>query len=134
MEGKMTKTYLNTLTPEEIIKRLKNGEVIKTPDGELKLIDGILTKLYDDGDFTISMGLYVDPESDAKFYFEDKEPFKITKAGKYRTRDGRIAYVSYIEASCVGCIDGYDDIVRWSIEGIPFYKDHDCDLVEYIGD
>ena len=38
------KTYLKDLTPEEIIKRLKNGEVVKIIDREsyYKMIDGVL--------------------------------------------------------------------------------------------
>lgn len=131
----MKKTYLNTLKYDEIIKRLKNGEIIHSDSEEtfIKMVDGICVKIFiNDGACNINP--YIVSNSEYRYYFEDKEPFAIIKTGKYRTRDGRIAYVSYIEASCVGCIDGYDDIVRWSIEGIPFYKDHNRDLVEYIGD
>lgn len=136
----MKKIYLNTLTPEEIIKRFKNGDVAKyecedDDPREAMLIDGFIVKKYlarGKSVFEISSGIYIDENDD--YYFEEQEEFKVEKTGKYKTRDGRIAYVSYIEENCVGCIDGYDDLVRWSIEGIPFYKDHDCDLVEYVGD
>ncbi len=95
------------------------------------MIDGILCFYYDNEPYSIGMRIDI---KDDDYYFEEKEEFKVEKTGRYKTRDGRIAYVSYIEESCVGCIDGYDDIVRWGITGIPFYKDHDCDLVEYVGD
>ena len=132
----MKKIYLNTLTPEEIIKSLKNGEVIKTPNGELKIIDGILTKLYYDGDFTINIDFYVDPESkNENSYFEEQEEFKIEKTGLYKTRNGKTAFVSFIgEEDIYGMVDGFEAEFCWHKDGFRLMSiEDDFDLVEYIG-
>lgn len=44
------KTYLKDLTPEEIIQRLKNGEILHpvNPDFYIKMIDGVLCKYFND--------------------------------------------------------------------------------------
>lgn len=112
------KIYLNTLKDEEVIKRLKNGEVIHIEKNsyKIKMIDGmIVEKLEDCTVFGISFT--VDSTND--FYFEEEEPFEITQLGFYKTRDGRKAYISYIDKNIVdrenvfGIIEGEPSPRRW---------------------
>lgn len=94
----MKKVFLNTLTPEEIIRRLKNGEVIKREDrgNDLiyRMIDGVIVQK-DIWDITIGSSFTVDEVDD--YYFEEDEPFIITETGVYKTRDGRKAFVYKIK-------------------------------------
>lgn len=92
----MKKTYLNTLTPEEIIKRMKNGEVVKCRSDNFifKMIDGVIV-LIDKEDMIINDSMVIDKKDD--YYFEEKGQFEITETGVYKTRDGRKAYVYEIE-------------------------------------
>lgn len=96
----MTKhVFLNTLTSEEIIKRLKNGEVVKREDRWDKLIyrmiDGVIVAK-DGTDIIIGDTMVIDKEDD--FYFEEEEePFEITETGVYKTREGKKAFVYEID-------------------------------------
>ena len=115
----MKRIYLNTLTPEETIKRLKNGEVIKSDAEEtiIKMIEGNLVKTFDDGVFILNP--YFISTSEFKFYFEEPEEFKVEKAGIYKTRDGRIAYVTrMIEKRRYGIITGSSNVDTWKDSGI----------------
>lgn len=113
------KTYLKGLTPEEIIKRLKNGEIIKF-DGNnavyIKMIDGIICRFYGDFYFIINGGF----DNDG-FYFETEEPFEIKEAGLYKTRDGKKVFVSCITNECLqpvtGVIQGENNTTSWYLSG-----------------
>lgn len=89
------KTYLKDLTTEEIIKRLKNGEVAKTGNDKdyYKMIDGVICYYCSDGDDGIGTIIYKKSDN---AYFETEEPFEIKEAGLYKTRDGRKVFVSHI--------------------------------------
>lgn len=93
----MKKVYLNTLTPEEVIKRLGNGEVIKKvgDNSTISLINGILVR---------KSGLYAwindnlcISDNESLYYFEEEESIEITETGVYKTRDGRKAYIFRID-------------------------------------
>lgn len=138
----MKKIYLNTLTPEEIIKRLKNGGVIKVRrccEIEYKIVNGFLCRLNAGKLTSISSELFIDDE-DMEYYFEEPEEFKVEKTGKYKTRDGRIAYVSLLYDSgsdykARGIIEGRDTSSSWTLDGLYCIGgETECDLVEYIGD
>lgn len=102
----MKKTYLNTLKPEEVIKRLKAGEVVKKSNVDYwKLIDGIIVMYFHNLRPSIGMDIDLD---DVTLYFEEENQFEITGTGVYRTRDGRRAYVCDIDTNggCTFVIDG----------------------------
>lgn len=86
------KIYLNTLKDEEVVERLKNGEVIHMEgcNCKIKMMEGVIvTKFKDVTQFGMGFAVY----SVNTFYFEEEEPFEITQPGFYKTRDGRKAYV-----------------------------------------
>lgn len=67
--GFKMRIYLKDLTPEEIIKRLKRGEVIKTYYISIKMVDGIIIRFYDNGDYILNDNTYID-RTDNSYYFE----------------------------------------------------------------
>ena len=79
----MTKIFLKDLTLKEIIKRLRKGEVIKNNyiGVLLYVVNGEILSKDPEGTITVCP------------YFEEEEPFEITKTGVYRTRDGKRAYI-----------------------------------------
>lgn len=132
----MKRIYLNTLAPEEIIKRLKNGEVVHIDGSDsntFKMIDGVVCSCYNGKPYCIGVGLDVE---DDDYFFEDAEPFKIEKTGKFKTRDGRIAFVAVVNDDyCYGMICGDAGSKMWRIDGKwTSSEDTENDLVEYIGD
>lgn len=89
------KTYLKDLTPEEVIRRLKAGEVVRYPDSnlEIKMIDGVLCR------FTkheIVYGTYstvcTNGTEYSEYYFETPAELKLEVGKCYKTRDGRKAF------------------------------------------
>lgn len=98
----MKKTYLNTLKPEEVIKRLKDGDVIHKDNSSviIKFIDGVTVKEH--GTIIIyNYMITIDEIND--YYFEEEEKFEITETGIYKTREGKKAFVYEID-------EGDDDI------------------------
>lgn len=94
------KTYLKDLTPEEIIKRLKNGEIVKIEDSKeyFKMIDGIVCRFYDYGDVGIGCSIFKDPND---VYFETEEPLTFEQGKFYKTREGKKAYISRITTTYI---------------------------------
>lgn len=121
----MKKIYLNTLKTEEIIKRLKAGEVIKI-DGdqlfEIKCIDGVVCS-FDGPAKRINTSVVIDDHDD--FYFEGADdPFKITETGVYKTKDGRRAFICEVREHIVfGMIEGISALIRWSPDGMAYMED-----------
>lgn len=114
------KTYLKDLTPEEIIKRLKNGEFLQNPfGGYYKMVDGIICKFLPNGNTVIAECLSSQMNSDC--YFETEEPFEIKEIGFYKTRDGKKAFVYYIANNDIkpikGVIQGMNCIISWFLSG-----------------
>lgn len=84
----MEKTYLNTLKPEEVIKRLKNGEFIKceSSDKVFHMIDGILVNEDSEKSIIVYPCFEISEQVDY-LYFEEEEPFEITETGIFKTRE-----------------------------------------------
>lgn len=97
-EPKTKKIFANTLSTEEVIERLQNGEELKTEYGRtVKFVKGVLCGIENDS-VQINAGATIDKTDD--YYFDEevkKEPFKITEAGFYKTRGGSKVYVSVVE-------------------------------------
>lgn len=88
------KKYLEDLKPEEVIARLKQGEILKSEDGKItyECIDGIIVGKTEES-FAIcpSVGSYMSID---KLYFDMPEPELKIEVGKfYQTRGGKRAYV-----------------------------------------
>lgn len=68
-----------------------------------------------------------------KIYILEQED-KCFCTGLYKTRDGRIAFISCIDEYHIsGMVLGDDYMTRWDLEGT-FCGNKDLDLVEYVGD
>lgn len=69
-------------------------------------------------------------------YILEQEEFKVEKTGKFKTRDGRIAYVAVVNNDfCYGMICGDAGSKMWGLDGKwCSSEDTENDLVEYIGD
>lgn len=125
------KIYLKTLTSEEIIKRLKDGEIVKRQlgDNELifKMIDGIIV-MEEAGQRTIGEAIYVDEIED--YYVEEEEKFEIKEIGVYKTRNGRKVFISKVEWYAFGVIEGTTEIHDWYVSGqYASCKQHEMDIV-----
>ncbi len=97
------KIYLNKLTFEEIIKRLKGGEVVKIKDSNdfYKMVDGIIFKYI--GEYRIvTCEIHID---EPYYYFEEEKPFEITETGLYKTRDGRKAFVYRVDRTTIFSVE-----------------------------
>lgn len=113
------KTYLKDLKFEEIIKRLKNGEVVHG-DGSwiYKMIDGIICAFWCKESY---IGAMIDLDAESESYFETEEPFEIKETGLYKTRDGKRAFVSYINEDVkyciIGIVEGENAFLTWTVDG-----------------
>lgn len=86
------KIFLNTLTMEEIIKRLQNGEVIRSIDNnsESKLVNNILCTHTDNYNIINDSLIYF---QDTKLYFKATKPLDLNPGITYKTRNGKKAYI-----------------------------------------
>lgn len=117
----MTRTYLKDLKPEEVVRRLKNGEKVYIKgDGDFyyKMIDGVICE-YDGNIVDIGCSILINATNRDLLYFEteDKKPFQITHTGLYKTRDGRKAFIKFIGGMANGVIEGQDGYNAWSLQG-----------------
>ena len=125
------KTYLKDLTPEEIIKRLKNGEVVKIEHSGsyIKMIDGITVRFYPLHKPYINATINLD---DKDFYFETEEPLTFEEGKFYKTREGKKAYISRITTTYFyGIITGKTSLDTWNLKGMHWYdkSPHKNDLI-----
>lgn len=84
------KRYLNT--PEEVIRALKEGKVVKGKDYKYKLIDGIICSLNEKQGchrWTVGDTIF-DSETP---HIEELEPIKLEVGKFYRTRNGKKTFV-----------------------------------------
>ena len=84
------KKYIMYMTPEEIIKRLNDGEIIKgdNTDKYFKMINGQICHL---GKLYCVIGTKV--RTDKQYYFETEEPFLLEVDRFYKTKSGKKAYI-----------------------------------------
>jgi len=132
------KTYLKNLTPEEIIKRLKNGEILHpvNPDFYIKMIDGVLCEFYNNElkFINVQVGSVYRPDSNEgyDFYFETEEPLTFEQGKFYKTRDGKKAYISRITTTYIyGIITEKTSSETWELDGTHWNKElpHKNDLI-----
>lgn len=129
------KTYLKNLTPEEIIKRLKNGEIIKSEEDDeiiIKYYDGVIyssNKRF--GDYQINVS-FMNTGAD-EFYFDTEDSSLTFEEGKfYKTREGKKAYISRItKTRFYGIITGKTSLDTWNHKGMHWYdkSPHKNDLI-----
>lgn len=88
------KKYLKDLTPEEVIRRLKAGEMVKDDrcDVVVKMIDDIISSVFSDGSIRLNVTLDL---FDDDSYFETPDELKLEVGKCYKTRDGRKAFVCF---------------------------------------
>lgn len=109
------KTYLKDLTPEEVIRRLKAGEVVKneTTSYVCKVIDGVLCGFRSDGEININTTFTI--AKGGKYYFETPDELKLEVGKCYRTRDGRKAFVAVVDDKYVfGVIEDDRVTATWN--------------------
>lgn len=87
------KTYIRDLKFDEVLERLKKGEVIKNEvtGDTIKYYDGILCRFYKAGSYTMGATITNDPAF--SYYFETKEPFSLEVDKFYKTKDNKKAYI-----------------------------------------
>lgn len=124
------KTYLKDLTPEEVIKRLKAGEVVKYNNDivQIKYIDGVLCKF--------SYGKIIEYNTNFStygviYYFETSDELKLEVGKCYKTRDGRKAFINCEDLSSYsGCVVGSDEVFLWGYNGLLYEnQENDIDLI-----
>ncbi len=132
------KTYIKNLTPEEIIKRLKNGEILYpvNPDYHIKMIDGVICEFYNNELQFINtqIGSVYRPDSNEGFdyYFETEESLTFEEGKFYKTREGKKAYISRITTTYIyGIITGKTSLDTWNLKGMHWYdkSPHKNDLI-----
>jgi hypothetical protein len=124
------KTYLKDLTPEEIIRRLKNGEVAKIENRKnfYKMIDGVLCYVGESG-FIINDVILIGEYNE---YFETEEPLIFEQGKFYKTREGKKAYISRITATYIyGIVTEKTSSEIWKLDGTHWNKEepHKNDLI-----
>ena len=112
------KTYLKDLTPEEVIRRLKAGEVVKHDNGnyEKKLIEGIICTFFNSGGFVVNDAL----SDNSSEYFETPDELKLEVGKCYKTRDGRKAFISIqnkLDKKFSGIFVGCNSCCAWFNDG-----------------
>ena len=124
------KTYLKDLTLEEIIKRLKNGEVVKINNSKnyYKMIDGFLCYIGEFGSI-INDSIII---NEGYEYFETEEPLIFEQGKFYKTREGKKAYISKITATYIyGIVTEKTSSETWKLDGTHWNKEnpHKNDLI-----
>lgn len=101
----MTKRYLKT--PEEVIKALKEGKVVKSKNVKYRLIDGIICSLNEDDGrkmWTVGNSIF----EYEYVYIDEPEPLKIEVGKWYETRDHKKARCFIVEKErCYFTIDNH---------------------------
>lgn len=119
------KKYTKDMTAEEVMRRLKSGEIVRSLESDTvyRISNGLLCR-YGGNCECIGIGVRLNPWCD-QYYFDCPDEFKITKTGLYRTRDGRKVFVSYIvkdDEDCdfpvEGVIEGSSEVHNWRTSGL----------------
>lgn len=119
----MGKTYLKDLKPDEVIRRLLAGEVLREDDSKIKikLVEGMICTYFSNGSVLINDSVLFDDNNKEDFYFETTDELKLEVGKCYKTRDGRKAFVCYYnkeDNEYHGCILGSDTVVCWCENGL----------------
>lgn len=114
------KTYLKDLTPDEVIRRLKVGEVVKNYDATktYKIVDGMLCEFLPSGGVNYNIALQIWMNSN--FYFETPDELKLEVGKCYKTRDGRKAFISIqnkLDKKFSGIYVGCNSCCAWFNDG-----------------
>lgn len=130
------KTYLKDLTPEEVIRRLKAGEVLKEDDSKTitKLVEGVWCTYYQNGSIGLNDGFNLDSDARQYYYFETPDELKLEVGKCYKTRDGRKAFISDYNSATKyfrGAVVEFLDLVIWTNDGMYLYttKESNLDLI-----
>lgn len=112
------KKYIRDMSYEEIAERLEKGEkALEEIEKGYYLFDDIM-KIINYYDYHGSLSyINVNLPTKRPIYFEVEEPFEIKETGLYKTRDGRKAFVSYIDESAIGILENDCRIRNWEING-----------------
>lgn len=129
------KTYLKDLTPDEVITRLKAGEVVRYDNvtATSKLIEGFLCDVFPSGDYRI--GSYITARSYPSPYFETPDELKLEVGKCYKTRSGKKAFICHKvnESDCfVGTVAGERNngfLQEWDSHGNKDMDENNLDLV-----
>ena len=123
------KTYLKDLTPDEVIRRLKAGEVAKGEDCIIKMVDGVPCIYYGDG--TVNFNILIILDKLTEIYFETPDELKLEVGKCYKTRDGRKAFVySHMGTTWKGVLVEIDGMLSWENDGRVYTSgEHDFDLI-----
>lgn len=116
------KTYLKDLTLEEIIRRLKAGEVLKEDDSKTitKLVEGVWCTYYQNGSIGLNDNFILDSEAKQYNYFENPDELKLEVGKCYKTRDGRKAFIStqsMADKKFLGVVVGCNSCWSWFNDG-----------------
>lgn len=128
----MKKVYLKDLKPDEVIRRLKAGEVVKDEKSKeiIKMIEGILSFISPLGN--IRLNIILNPLC-PDYYFEEPEKLKIEVGKCYKTRDGRKAFICYNDEKedyFWGSIQADIGGTRWKENGLWIRsEENDIDLI-----
>lgn len=130
----MKKIPLTDLQPNEIIKRLKAGEILKEFKSKthIKVINDVICTFYENGDISINDNLIFNIKGESLMYFEEPEELKLEVGKCYRTRDERKAFVSCYIADIdryIGIICGDKSVITWSPKGLCSRDNSDKDIV-----
>lgn len=117
--SKPMKTYLKDLTPDEVIRRLKAGEVLKCEERVVtKLVEGMLCTYYADDNIRLNSSIYIDDFAKENLYFETPDELKLEVSKRYKTKDGRMAFISLeVGEFFSGVVEGDNSILVWNKKG-----------------
>lgn len=89
------KRYLKS--PEEVVQALKDGKVVESEGYSYKLVNGVICSFYKQGYYKWNVGGAIFQSDEP--YVDEPESLKLEEGKFYKTRDGRIVVVTYINAS-----------------------------------
>ena len=123
------KTYLKDLKPEEVIRRLKAGEVLKDEhiNSQIKYIDDVLCYFCENGVVEYNANVW---SCNINYYFETPDELKLEVGKCYKTRDRRKAFISSYEGIYIGIVVGEDTLTKWFANGkYQNNEEHPLDLI-----
>lgn len=123
------KTYLKDLAPDEVIRKLKAGEVLtdEQNNGKIKYIDGVLCYFCANGVIEYNVKFY----SQSDYYFETPDELKLEVGKCYKTRDGRKAFISSYNSSTKyfkGAVIDFLNLAVWTENALYLYASEESNL------